>query len=184
LSNNEAFIIKGGKAYPVDPPKYWARPPVILPVTAWVADVLTGLSTAVVPGPTFDFRPDLNAKGSPEPIGRVLMHPGAVLYVQLSGLLNGSTTQEMKVFYREFAHISDARQVVAASYPSVTQITGDIEATSAIIFGTSQTDSVILPFAPQGGESCPRFWRLELRFTVPTPAALPAPVLTIEMAAY
>ena len=180
----EAFAIKGGKAYPVDPPKYWARNPIILPAVAWVADVATGLSTAVVPGPTLDFRPDLNDKGAPEPRGRVLMHPGAVLYVQLSGLLNGVTTQEMKVFYREFAHISDARQVVAASYPSVTQVTGDIEATSSVIFGTSQPDSIILPFAPQGGESCPRFWRLELRFQVPTPGVLPLPVLTIEMAAY
>lgn len=180
----ESERVRGPKDYESGP-MFWSMSPSRLPASAWVA--AGGFSTATIPLPTFDFRPDLVDRVTSAKRGGVLMYPGATLYVQVAGLLTvANTTQNLRVFYREFAHITDANRLVAATasdYPSVAQVTGDIEITSSLVFGSTQPPSVVLPFQPMGGEGCARFWRLELVLQVPTPGD-PLPDLFLEAAAY
>jgi hypothetical protein len=114
--------------------------------------------------PVFNLRPDLRSAGGTPKSGVPIWSTGARLYVQISNLVNGSvdTTKGLRVSSTESAAI--AYGDIRNGFSSVQRVTADAEVTADLMFGTNQSDRVVLVFAPLGEAHPVRFWSLELKF--------------------
>lgn len=123
-----------------------------------------GVQAATWQTPVFNLRPDLRSAGGTPKSGVPIWSTAARLYVQISNLVNGSvnTTKGLRVSSTESAAI--AYGDIRNGFSSVQRVTADAEVTADVMFGTSQSDRVILVFAPLGESRPVRFWSLLLKF--------------------
>ncbi len=126
--------------------------------------LVDGVQTATWQTPVFNLRPDLRSAGGTPKSGVPIWSTAARLYVQISNLVDGSidTTKGLRVSTTESAAISygDIRN----GFSSVQRVTADAEVTADVMFGTNQSDRVILVFAPLGEGRPVRFWSIKLKF--------------------
>jgi hypothetical protein len=170
-----------------------------MPVPSWQTEKFllpwSGLvgqrDTAIWTTPVFDFRPNMRSSNTAGKQGLPIWNTYyARLYIQLFGLLiPNSNTEFLSIEYREWANTTFATttspqppRAVAppgggfppqtASYQEVVPVTAWVDATSEVMHGLAQPDSVVLEFEPVGSGYPIRYWRIELRFTKLTPTGI------------
>jgi hypothetical protein len=160
------------------PTTLWYTPQV-MPV-AWRGIPIGGTDdTAQWDTPLFDLRPDLRSAQNDPKMGIPIWDTSARLYIQVFGLLVApANTQFLRLGCVELANaihgnISTPEPPRAVAPPGggfpaqvgrdpVIPVTPVIDITSELMFGTNQTDSVIMVFAPLGEGYPVRYWKLRL----------------------
>lgn len=170
--------------------------PASMPVPSWQTEkfmlgwqgLVAQTDTAFWATPIFDLRPNMRSSNTAAKQGIPIWNSYyARLYVQLFGLLApNNNTEGLVIEYREWAnttfsttHSPQPPRAVAppgggfpaqvAAYQEVVPVTAWIDATSEVMQGLNQPDSVVLAFEPVGSGYPVRYWRTELRFRKVTP---------------
>lgn len=134
--------------------------------------------------PIFDLQPQLRGlipdgsagSSTNNGINAVPIWGNGNLFVQITGIRgSASNLENVIVTAQEFGHISNAGKVVAIN--AVSDVTSQFE---------TQTDSVVLQFAPAGGGNPIRYWRVVIRIrrTEDTDPSTDNPVFFVESMYY
>ena len=179
------------------PTTLWYTPqPVAVP---WQGIAPGGFSdVAIWETPLFDLRPDLRSAQNDPKVGVPIWDTSARLYIQVFGLLgNVNNTLNLRLGCVEYANAIHGQMTSAqppravappgGGFPAqiggnpVIPVTPTIDITSELMFGTNQTDSVVMVFAPLGEGYPVRYWRIRL---VWGNERVPGPSITLQAAVY
>jgi len=179
-----------------------------IPVTLWTTQTGVPVAWQGLDGngndnglwdtPVFDLRPDLRSAQGSTKFGVPIWDTEARLYIQVFGLLGApANTTGLRLGCMEFANCTlgtvtmpqppRAVAPLGGGFPAqvgrdpVVAVTPVIDITSELMFGTNQTNSVVMVFAPLGEGYPVRYWKLRL---VWFRGQAVGPALSIQAAVY